>query len=872
MKLELIILTTAAMLMCRAYAQGPQPAATLSEIAVEDDHGNLKLQLVTSTPVTASVTIAHQPERIILRLPNTVDELKRGELKVSRNGVRAFWAVPSKDVRGTEVIIELDHPRPYGFRSERGQIVLTFTQNPRQADNALPAARRGSLTGIFHRKKKFEAETTVASNPAPAATVGVVGHGGLPAPPRNSSNFTIIQWPQKGAPEQSSAADSTASSGQPPPATATGPLSQSASSQPAQQAGTGPSFPSVTAGPSVSENASTATAVGAPAGIAASIPESPATSAPASTVTSSASNALPENPTEPVAQSANASPASEQSQAADKKTPVLAIRAPDPTLRTVFHVKYVAEGVAYLDGGRSSGLKEGVKLEIIEGGLPERDGLAVLPADPRVIAELEVSGVAETSAVTDVHSPKRPVKTGDLAYLSSADTQALVQETALSPTRKYPAVVSFTLDDPQDEEVREQVPRPPMPSVNRMRGRIGFDYMQTLMHGSGSMSSAGYGMMFRGEITRINGTYWNLSGYWRGRFTSQSASQGQTLQDLINRTYHLSMTYDSPNSAWVAGFGRLYLPWATSLDTIDGGYVGGKLSSTATAGIFGGSTPDPTSYDYSPNRKIAGTFVNFTGGDFSQLHYTSTVGAGASFLNWKLDRPFGFLENTISYTQRISLYDALQVDSPAGNLAVAAPGAGLSRNFFTLRVQPISRLELDVNETYFRDIPTFDPTLIGTGLLDKYLFQGFSGGVRAEVVKHVSVYAQLGRSSRTGDASSSLNELYGITFGRLPWYGLRADLHYARFNSAFGSGDYKSASISRNFGEGFTSEVLAGKQAFNSTMTSLGSSWFVTGRVETNLGAHYFIQANYTADRGQISYDQCLFTIGFRFDSKRRRQ
>src|SRR6185437_1471319 len=39
--------------------------------------------------------------------------------------------------------------------------------------------------------------------------------------------------------------------------------------------------------------------------------------------------------------------------------PRLAMRAADPSLRTVFKVKYVAKGVAYLDGGRSAGLKEG---------------------------------------------------------------------------------------------------------------------------------------------------------------------------------------------------------------------------------------------------------------------------------------------------------------------------------------------------------------------------------------------------------------------------------------------------------------------------------------------------------------------------------
>jgi hypothetical protein len=287
-------------------------------------------------------------------------------------------------------------------------------------------------------------------------------------------------------------------------------------------------------------------------------------------------------------------------------------------------------------------------------------------------------------------------------------------------------------------------------------------------------------------------------------------------------------------------------------------------------GIFGGSTPDPTSWDYSPDRVIGGSFINFEGGDYTKVHYSSTLGGGISMLKWQLDKPFGFLENSLSFSQRVSFYDALQVDSPSGNPAVVAPGMGLSRNFLTFRVQPHPRVELDFNHTYFRDIPTFDPQLIGTGLLDKYLFQGFSAGGRVEVWKKIFVYTQLGRSSRTGDAKSSLNQMYGITFGRLPWLGLRADFHYARFNSSFGDGSYKAFSISRNFTDNLRLEVLAGEQAFRSALSSDSRYRFITSNVETNLGPRYFIQGGYTANRGQLSYDQWMITLGLRFDSKAR--
>jgi len=541
-------------------------------------------------------------------------------------------------------------------------------------------------------------------------------------------------------------------------------------------------------------------------------------------------------------------------------------------LHTVFRVKYVAEGVAYLDGGTGAGLKEGMKLEVRDDALPARQGDSASAADPRVVAELEIDGVAETSSVADIRSSKRSVKVGDLAYLSSSDAEALVQERTLSASRRYPAVISFTEGDTLDEEAREEVPRPPLPSVNRARGRIGFDYVDTISHGATSMTSSDLGMAFRGDITRIGGSYWNLSGYWRGRITKTSATSQQTLQDLINRTYHLNMTYDNPNSDFVAGFGRLYLPWASSLDTIDGGYFGKRVSRGTTLGIFGGSTPDPSTWDYSPDRIISGAFINFDGGDYSALHYSSTSGAGVSMVKWQVDRPFIFLEDNISYGRRLALYESAQFDDPKGHPATSSPGAGLARSFFNVRLQPFSRVELNLNHVYFRDIPTFDPTLIGTGLLDKFLFQGFTVGARVEVVKEVWISTNLGRSSRSGDTNSSLNEMFGLTLGQLPWLRLRADAHYARFNSSFGSGSYESVTLSRQVSDRLRIEALMGRQNLNSTVTTNSRSRFVTGSIETSLGPHYYVEGSFTTNRGLLSYEQFMFSLGYRFDSKNHRK
>ena len=546
---------------------------------------------------------------------------------------------------------------------------------------------------------------------------------------------------------------------------------------------------------------------------------------------------------------------------------VVAAIAQDVELRTRFRVKYVAADAVYLEGGRNAGLDEGMKLVIRS---TSGDATASSGADnnvPEDVAELKIISVASTSAVCEVVSSKRPVVVGDLALIPHDEAEALVQKRALGATRQYPAVISFSEGDPLDEEVREYVPKPPLPEVNRARGRIGIDYNSLQATGS---SSSQIGMVLRADITRIGGTHWNLSGYWRGRFDARSsAGQPQTIQDLINRTYHLEMTYVNPDSRWVAGFGRLYLPWATSLDTIDGGYFGRRVGHNATVGMFGGTTPDPTSWDYAPNREIAGTFVNFEGGSYDNVHYTTTFGVAVSALSWTLDRPFGFTETAISYKRFFSIYNSLQADSPRTTVPGMTVNPGVSRSYLTLRLQPTRRISFDLNHNYFRDIPTYDPQLVATGLVDKYLFQGFSGGVRVELPYHVSVYTNVGRSSRSGDAKDSWNTMYGVTLARIPKTGFHFDAHFSNFNSAFGSGSYRSFSLSREFGESLRWEVETGSQSFVSPLTTDHGSRFVNTRGDFNFGGNYFMELGFTAQRGgTYDYNQWFSVIGYRFDNR----
>ena len=377
-----------------------------------------------------------------------------------------------------------------------------------------------------------------------------------------------------------------------------------------------------------------------------------------------------------------------------------------------FKVKYVAAGVAYLTGGRAAGLEEGMILIVPES---KKGGRVINAGDATgEVAELQVLSVAETSAVTEVHDAKRNVKPGDWAYLSVSETVALLEHRAAG--RKGSVVSDNWITVEQGQGFVARPPEVQPREQQRIRGRLGLDYSG--ISGTTGTSSQ-VGMVARADMTHIAGTHWNLQGYWRGRITKQSRTEEATLQSALNKTYTMQLYYDNPESKWVAGFGRFWLPWANSLDVIDGGYVGRKVHPGIIVGAFAGSTPDLASFRYTPNQQMAGSFVNFEGDAGQSIHYTSTAGIALNSIKWQLDRPFIFFENGVSYKNSFSVYHDLIADSPQGVTTNGiTPGAGISRSYLTVHYQPVKRVGFDFYHNYFRDVPTASTALIGTGLVE----------------------------------------------------------------------------------------------------------------------------------------------------------
>ena len=541
-------------------------------------------------------------------------------------------------------------------------------------------------------------------------------------------------------------------------------------------------------------------------------------------------------------------------------------RSPAAEMNTAdaFKVKHVYAGVVYIDAGSGSRLKEGQTLSIKR----ISSGMDLEAAEP--IGQVEIESVVAASAAGKIVFAKSDILPGDIAYieqeqiLQSAKLRPSVQDRETVKTAALSGAVTAA------QKTSNISARPGPRKDNLVRGRIGIDY-GTLRISESEASSSQFGFLLRIDASRIAGSHWNISGYHRGRFQSRTNSAGEeTLNDLINRTYRLNISYENPDSSWVFGAGRLYVPWASSLNTLDGFYLGRKLG-RQTAGVFMGTAPDPTSWNYSPDRRMGGAFYNIEGGSFESFRFDSTSGVALSWLQWRPERKFGFFENNLFYKRYVSVYSNIEADLLTGEQNSGSSEVVLSRSYFTVRLQPHKMISFNMNHNYFKNIPTFDSRLIGTGLLDKFLFQGFSGGFRLSLPYRLGFYANAGRSSRTGDSKASWNFLAGASASDIMDSGIRVGIRFSRFDSSFGRGTYQSLSLSREVGEYFQFELQGGQQDFKSIYSNQDRARFVNGTVDWFIGGRYFLGGGVTVYRGKVQdYNQYFFRLGYRFDNRRR--
>jgi hypothetical protein len=114
-----------------------------------------------------------------------------------------------------------------------------------------------------------------------------------------------------------------------------------------------------------------------------------------------------------------------------------------------------------------------------------------------------------------------------------------------------------------------------------------------------------------------------------------------------------------------------------------------------------------------------------------------------------------------------------------------------------------------------------------------------------------------------------MNQLYGVSMSNIWKTGLQADVRYSKFNSAFATGTYQSASITRSLTDRFRINAQVGKYDYTSPLAKSSNSFFGNFTLDMNLGSKYFLESAITTQRGGTQqYDQYTFVLGYRFNNR----
>ena len=166
------------LLMSCAAAQSVAPGtATVQHLRVVRDSANVRVEITLSAPASANVTLAKNPDRLVLDLPNTLSDAKQQQVAVNYKGVRRVrLGLNSADPPITRVVVDLDQTHPYVLRSDGNRVMLIIgiatSAIASMGQGAQAAGASGGLIGIFRRRPA-----------APPMDAGNDSATGLPTPP-----------------------------------------------------------------------------------------------------------------------------------------------------------------------------------------------------------------------------------------------------------------------------------------------------------------------------------------------------------------------------------------------------------------------------------------------------------------------------------------------------------------------------------------------------------------------------------------------------------------------------------------------------------------------------------------------------------------
>ncbi len=426
----------------------------------------------------------------------------------------------------------------------------------------------------------------------------------------------------------------------------------------------------------------------------------------------------------------------------------------------------------YLDAGSKAGLAEGIRVEVVRGGV--------------VIAELTVAYISSNrSSCTITRSTQMPV-IGDSARFTIA----------VSPVSPVASTAAMT--------------RSRSRSAGTLRGRIGARYFQTGYASTISTNVTQPALDARLDGQRFGGTPVGLTVDVRANRTRRANSSG-TNQAGDTRVYQAALHLDGAMGPGRITLGRQFATALSPVGLFDGVAADFTWRHTG-AGLFAGSQPDAATFGYSSEIREYGAWFRLHNAPGESGVWSLTTGAIGSYGRDAVNREF-FYAQGLFVNRALSLYASQEVDYNRGWKADAESTTTTpTATFATARLAIGRALSVHAGYDNRRSVRLYRDFLSPEVEFDDSFRQGAWAGTQLSLAGHLLAGFDT-RTSRGGPSGTSDSWTASAGLTRLTPMGAGVRLRLTRYNGALLEGELQSASVEIQPGGRFRLDVNGGTRS-----------------------------------------------------------
>jgi len=297
------------------------------------------------------------------------------------------------------------------------------------------------------------------------------------------------------------------------------------------------------------------------------------------------------------------------------------VAAQDTLSHRTARVTYVVGASVYVDAGRTDGLTEGTRLDLLRGDT--------------VAAVLRVQYLASHQAACTVERGAEDIAVGELVRFTPANPPP-APVAAAAPARRKPQ-------------------RSSGPGVH---GRLGLRYLRVTGTQETGVSQPAADLRLDGQA--LGATPLGFVADVRARRVRATTAGGTSGIEGETRVYQLALLWNAPGAPLRVTVGRQYATRVAALSLFDG--VSVEINRpVVSVGVLGGTEPEPDLRGVSTEVQDYGGYLGLHNRPGALSTWMVTLGALGSYRAGHANREFAFLQAGLS-TRAVSLFASQELD------------------------------------------------------------------------------------------------------------------------------------------------------------------------------------------------------------------